>query len=612
MSAELPVELTRPGAHRAQLAFLADADGAVSCALQPIVETNTGRLHGFEALLRGHDRMGAANPVELFDRAAGLGILAEFEALVQRRALAAFVPLRGSGMTGPLLFLNIDPRMPPASALQSLSERVVAAGLPAASVCVEISERLEDLAESELAAALRRLQDQGHRVAIDDFGSGASRLGMLAEGQADYVKIDQRFISGLGEDPRRQLIVSGIAAMARRLGLRVVAEGVENRAEYLACCAAGCDLVQGYFIARPALPSGALPGGVEISFPHLPQPGGQSSGPAAGRPQDAAQLLAAAERLEPVREDVDAETLFALFRNNPELDVYPVVTAGMIPCGLVHERTLREYVYSPFGRSLLQNPALRFSAGRFARPCPVVEADAGADRALEAFAAAPQAAGVILTRGNRYLGVLSAQALLSVLHERRLRQARDQSPLTGLPGNHSIAARVETLALAAPHRRHLCYFDLDNFKAFNDRYGFRRGDRAIELLAEHLRRGFPESDTFLGHVGGDDFFAGLERLEGTALRNRLTALLQGFATEAAGLHDTADRIAGGIHGHDRSGAARFFPLLRCSVATLELPAGGTDADPEALTSAVAALKAAAKASPDGLAWRCQSDGDAGA
>ncbi|WP_120010710.1 bifunctional diguanylate cyclase/phosphodiesterase [Teichococcus vastitatis] len=566
MALKLSEGVTRLDAEQARQTFLAEVSAGVTCALQPIVETATGRLHGYEALLRGHDRLGFATPIDLLDQAATLGVLAELEALVQRRALAAFTPLRSAAVGGPLLFLNIDPRLPAETALAGLAHSVAAAGLPAGAVCVEISERLEEQAEVGMSAVLRRLQEQGHRIAVDDFGRGAARLGMLAEGQADYVKIDRRFITGLGEDPRRQLIVSGIAAMARRLGLRVVAEGVENRAEFLACCAAGCDLAQGYFIARPTLPMAGLSEGVEISFPHLPQPAVIGRGPAAGRPQDAAQLLAAAERPQPVRDDAEAETLFALFRNNPELDVYPVVTAECIPCGLVHERTLREYVYSPFGRSLLQNPAMRFSARRFARPCPVVEADAGADRALEAFAASPQAAGVILTRNNRYLGVLSAQALLSVLHERRLRQARDQSPLTGLPGNHSIAARVETLGLSAQHARYLCYFDLDNFKAFNDRYGFRRGDRAIELLAEHLRRGFPESDTFLGHVGGDDFFAGLERLDSKTLRKRLAALLEGFAQEAAGLHDAADRAAGGLHGHDRSGTARFFPLLCCSVA----------------------------------------------
>jgi hypothetical protein len=83
---------------------------------------------------------------------------------------------------------------------------------------------------------------------------------------------------------------------------------------------------------------------------------------------------------------------------------------------------------------------------------------------------------------------------------------------------------------------------------------------------------------------------------------RLAALLQGFAREAAGLHDAAGRAAGGLHGHDRSGTARFFPLLCCSVAILELPAGEPDADLKVLTGAVATLKAMAKVAPDRMAW----------
>ncbi|MDJ0389383.1 GGDEF domain-containing protein [Roseomonas sp. E05] len=582
-------------------AFLARAAALLQSALQPIVEVSTGRVHGYEALMRGHAQMGFASPAALLAAAAAADCLDGLEALVQQQAFAAFRTATG-GRLDTLLFLNLDPRLLPRLDPAELLRRLSAFGIPASALCVEVSEHQHDAEEPATGVALAALRGAGCRLALDDFGLGAARLSLLAEGRADYIKIDRFFIAGLPDDPRRQLILSGLAAMARRLGLTVVAEGVETSAEYLACLAAGCDLVQGYFVARPTTSIAALP----PAYPHLAEIRPPRYIRNEDRAQENAQLLAAAERLPAVQEDLTAEVLFARFWAEPELDVCPVLAADGTPQGLVHERTLRAYGYSLFGRALLRNRSLRYTARHFAQACPVVEADAGADRVLEAFAAAPNAAGVILTRSGRYLAVLSAKALLPVLHERRLRQARDQSPLTGLPGNLSIAARIETLALAATVPRYLCYFDLNNFKAFNDRYGFRRGDRAIELLAEHLRRSFPEGQAFLGHIGGDDFFAGLEGLAGGALRRRLACMMSGFADAATALHDGADREAGRISGHDRSGLARNFPLLRCSAAVLELPPRAFDADPDLLAAEVAALKAVAKADPDCLAWGVSS------
>ncbi|HWL80266.1 MAG TPA: GGDEF domain-containing protein [Roseomonas sp.] len=577
--------------------LLARAEPLLQSALQPIVETSTGRVHGYEALLRGHDRLGYASPAELLAAAATADCLDELEALMQRRAFAAFRAAT-AGRFDSLLFLNLDPRLLPRLDAAALLRRLDAFGIPASALCIEVSEHQHDAEEPAIARALDALRAAGCRLALDDFGLGAARLSLLAEGRADYVKIDRFFVAGLPDDPRRQLILSGLAGMARRLGLAVVAEGVETQAEYLACLGAGCDLVQGYFAARPTVAAAGLP----QAYPHLAEIRSPAHRRNEDRAQDNAQLLAAAERLPPVREDLSAEVLFTRFRDEPELDVCPVVADDGTPRGLVQEQALRGYVYSPCGPALLRSRALRHTAGHFARACPIVEADAGADRAVGAFAEAPDAGGVILTRNGRYLAVLSAKALLSVLHERRVRQARDQSPLTGLPGNLSIAARIETLALAATVPHYLCYFDLNNFKAFNDRYGFRHGDRAIELLADHLRHGFPEGQAFLGHIGGDDFFAGLEGIAGSALRRRLGRVLAGFAEAAMTLHDPGDRAAGRLQGHDRSGVARSFPLLRCSAAVLELPPRAFDVDPDRVATEVAALKAAAKAAPDCMAW----------
>jgi diguanylate cyclase (GGDEF)-like protein len=187
-------------------------------------------------------------------------------------------------------------------------------------------------------------------------------------------------------------------------------------------------------------------------------------------------------------------------------------------------------------------------------------------------------------------------------HADEVAEAIDRNPLTHLPGNQAVRAAVERLAAPSDLPRALCYLDLDHFKPFNDHFGFRTGDVALARCAEALRRHFaPGEGCFLGHIGGDDFFLGLAGLGEAALLPRLAALRADYRAEMAGFYDAAEQAAGSFEGHDREGAARRFPLLGCSVAVLVL-AAGEGAAAEAAGLRIAALKASAKAAPEGLAF----------
>lgn len=101
------------------------------------------------------------------------------------------------------------------------------------------------------AAALQELRDAGVRIQIDDFGTGYSSLSYLRELPIDTLKIDRSFINHVDENPADQAIVSAILAMAKSLGLRVVAEGVETAAQLEVLNRHGCEVAQGFFFSRP-------------------------------------------------------------------------------------------------------------------------------------------------------------------------------------------------------------------------------------------------------------------------------------------------------------------------------------------------------------------------
>jgi len=168
---------------------------------------------------------------------------------------------------------------------------------------------------------------------------------------------------------------------------------------------------------------------------------------------------------------------------------------------------------------------------------------------------------------------------------RRGKEMRQQSPLTGLPGNIRIEGEIEGRVRSGA-RFAILYADLDNFKAFNDHYGFMRGDRAIQFTADLLQdvaREVVGPDAFVGHVGGDDFVivCGAEVAEHVA--ERIVERFDGAVTD---LYDESDRARGSIRVANRRGEVQEFPLLAISigVATTERRSYGHFAEAVAIAT----------------------------
>jgi diguanylate cyclase (GGDEF)-like protein len=147
---------------------------------------------------------------------------------------------------------------------------------------------------------------------------------------------------------------------------------------------------------------------------------------------------------------------------------------------------------------------------------------------------------------------------------RRAKEMRAQSPLTGLPGNVRIEEEIEK-RVAARDLFAILYADLDNFKAFNDHYGFTRGDEAIQLsarLIQDLALEVGGQDVFVGHVGGDDFVVVCHADHATPTAERI---VQVFGREATRLYDQEDQVRGYIEVVNRRGESQRFPFLSISI-----------------------------------------------
>ena len=183
---------------------------------------------------------------------------------------------------------------------------------------------------------------------------------------------------------------------------------------------------------------------------------------------------------------------------------------------------------------------------------------------------------------------------------RRSNQLRHTSPLTGLPGNFEIEAWLDEL-IAGRHSFALLHVDLDGFKAYNDHYGFVRGDRAITLTCRVVEEAVSSEcgpGAFVGHVGGDDFVIVCDLADAESVAEQIVS---GFDKLVPELYDPSDRDAEYIELVDRAGTLRRHPLMSISigVATTETRSFASSAEAAAVA---AELKAFAKAVP-GSAWR---------
>ncbi len=234
-------------------------DNQLEVFYQPKLSLETGRLDAAEALVRWrHPERGMVPPGDFIGLAEETGLIVSIGEIVLREACRQACEWQRQGLAPLRVSVNLSVHQLRQGKLVSLVRQVLEeSGLEPRYLELELTEsQLLDSVE-HIISTFQQLRELGVKLAIDDFGTGYSSLSYLKRFPVDYVKIDQAFIRGLGEGTEDAAITQAIIAMAHSLGLKVVAEGVENQVQLDFLKANGCDEVQGYLISRP-LEAGAL------------------------------------------------------------------------------------------------------------------------------------------------------------------------------------------------------------------------------------------------------------------------------------------------------------------------------------------------------------------
>ena len=230
--------------------------GQLQVHYQPIVDLSSGRIVKAEALLRWyHPKLGLISPSQFIPLAEESGLIndigdwmfAEAVCCAQRWGTRTGRPFQISVNRSPVQFLS---RSNGTNWSRLLEER----GLPGNSISVEITEGALLNASSAVSDTLLQYRDAGILVALDDFGTGYSSMAYLKKFDIDYLKIDQSFVQDIEANAGSRTIVESIIAMAHKLGLKVIAEGIETPGQENILRTTGCDYGQGYLFSKAVPP----------------------------------------------------------------------------------------------------------------------------------------------------------------------------------------------------------------------------------------------------------------------------------------------------------------------------------------------------------------------
>jgi diguanylate cyclase (GGDEF)-like protein len=512
----------------------------LSALFQPIMDLSGGTILGYEGLIRGPADSLLHSPINLFAVAKQQGLSLETEMLCRQIVLETFAAQNLPGK----LFLNVSPETlthPSFKNGQTLAY-LENLGIDPKRVIIEITENQPTFDFQAMRNALLHYREMGFQIAIDDLGEGFSSLRLWSELRPEFVKIDMHFVQGVDTDPLKRQFLKSIQQIAESAGTRVIAEGIETGSELMVVCDLGIACGQGYYIARPSATPPLLAPiivGSQINFASHAYRSPNSI--AASHNITTEKLL---HYIEPAHPETELGKIQARFASETGLSVIPVIKNG-IPIGLID----RQHCLAETGHYNEPSTADNYPGGDklgwWVDRAPLLVDKTTPIQELSVFLTESDSqnftTNFIITDQGRYIGLGNAQCLLREITQLQVESARYADPLTSLPGSVPVKEHIGQL-LQLGKAFAVCHADLDDFSAFNDNYGFHKGDEAIQFTGRLLSSACDPKHDFIAHLGGDDFIMVMQSPD---WEKRCNQALTSFAQTSSLLSETNHHFAGG-------------------------------------------------------------------
>ncbi|MFQ3574393.1 MAG: GGDEF domain-containing protein, partial [Thermodesulfovibrionales bacterium] len=359
-------------------------------------------------------------------------------------------------------------------------------------------------------------------------------------------------------------IIDAITITCNRMGIKVIAEGVEQKEEFDTLASMNIDLFQGYYLCKPQ------PALKDITINHeLHQKSYFSVNINRQINADEKFIGDIAMKIEGLPSDTPVKNVVNLLIDNPDLRCQPVVDGDTISGMIYRSRFIETQVVGKCGYGMHLNYHKKIKQ-IMETHFTIVEYN----ETLEDVSQKIQKRNhehlydeIAVTKNGKYFGIVPISTLLDAITQKSLVLAKSSNPLTGLPGNEAIQREIEK-RIAKNMHFDVAYFDLNNFKPFNDYYGFAMGDHVIRSLAQIITdtvKEFNSDDIFIGHIGGDDFI--LISHPSISI-NICKKIVERFEQRQIEFHGEDDYRAGCYTAKNRKGEVETFRLLSLSIGII--------------------------------------------
>lgn len=549
---------------------------------QPIVSLKNGEILGYEALSRGPKNSRLEFPDELFSAAKYYDKTWELELLCRVKAIERARKIKKDK----LLFINVDPHIFKDDKFEKglTKEFLFENNISPQSIIFEITEKTAVKDYLNFRNAIENYTEQGYKIALDDIGAGYSGLNTLSYTKPHYVKVDMDLIRDINKDQFKQSILECLVKLSLQTNMKLIAEGIETEEELSTLIRLGVYAGQGYLLSKP-----------QDEFVDISE-----------------KILGLIEKYNIVRESnlnlfatnyigeiaiedtvFEAKTSCILIKEylDKEHSRGTCIVENNVPVGLVMREKLDAKLATQYGISVFRKRPISLIMDK--KPLIVdyyesmlevskLAMDRGDDEIYDY---------VIVTKGEQYYGIVTVKSLLHHTTMLQCDYAKQLNPLTGLPGNLSID-RVLNHIINDKERHCILYFDLDNFKVYNDTYGFDNGDKIIIFTANIIQHEINKmfgKDGFVGHIGGDDFIF-IRKNSYRQCEVLCENIISRFDAEIKNYFRKEHIECGYIEGKNRQGHLTKFPLTAISIAGIS----GTFKDTETISTLTASIKNKAK------------------
>ena len=532
----------------------------IRTVFQPIVSLRDGSIYGHEALSRITCESVIKTPSMMFDAAGKYNRLWQLELLCRTKALeAAFI-----FMVPPYdkkLFINVNPyTMHDETFKRGFTKDFLKQyNIDSNSVIFEITERNVITDIDSFKSTINYYKNQEYSIAIDDTGSGYSGLNLISDVNPHFIKLDMNLIRGIDKDRLKYALVKGMFEFSKVSNILIIAEGIETYEELDTIINLGVQYGQGYYFQEPEIGIKEIDQTVLNSIIEINSKKNYISN---GFTSNIYIKNLAKNNSCVINPDERVSKVYETFVRNNDCAGLCVVDDD-VPVGIVTKGNIALKLSGNYGFSLYKNRKIseimdkEFLYVEYNTPISVVS-DLAMNRTNEKLYDL-----IVVTENNKFAGIVTIKDLLQKTTELEISAAKHLNPLSGLPGNIIIEQTLNKLILNSP-KYSVAYLDIDNFKAYNDVYGFKSGDQVIELLSDTLKK-YRDRFYFIGHVGGDDFVVIVDECVNN---DYFMCIKKEFERDVLKYYNDSDIENGYIISANRRGEIEKFPLITLTCVAL--------------------------------------------